>query len=147
MRSLRYYGLAVVIAAAFGMVSVQAIRADEMKPMDKPMEKAMDKPEAAKPAAALEVPAGSAAQTHNAEGIKSYNDGKYAEAEKHFAAAVKADKKSAEAHYNHALALDQLGKHKPATKEFDHALKLAPNNPAIADSPILKGHLERMKKK
>lgn len=65
---------------------------------------------------------------------------------KHFQEAVKADDKLAQAHYNLALALDQMGKHKEATEQFDHAAHLAPKDPAIAESPILKGHLKEMKK-
>jgi Flp pilus assembly protein TadD len=95
---------------------------------------------------ALEVPAASPGAGHNSEGMKQYNMGNWKEAEMHFGEAVKADEKSAEAHYNHALALDKLGKHKEATAEFDQALNLAPDNKAIADSPILKGHLQKMKK-
>jgi Tfp pilus assembly protein PilF len=117
------------IAVLFVVLSIQGVVADEKKTVP-----------------ALEVPAGSAAQMHNSEGIKEYNAGKWVEAEHHFSEAVKADDKSAEAHYNLALSLDNLGKHKEATQEFDQALKLAPNNPAIADSTILKKHLERMKK-
>jgi Flp pilus assembly protein TadD len=95
---------------------------------------------------ALEVPAASPGAGHNSEGMKQYNMGNWKEAEMHFGEAVKADEKSAEAHYNHALALDKLGNHKEATAEFDQALNLAPDNKAIADSPILKGHLQKMKK-
>ncbi|HUK56557.1 MAG TPA: tetratricopeptide repeat protein [Nitrospiria bacterium] len=129
MRAFAYYGLAVILTASFMFVSVQGIKAAEKKTEP-----------------ALEVPAASAGAGHNAEGIKQYNMGMWKEAEMHFGEAVKADDKSAEAHYNHALSLDKLGKHKEATEEFDQALKLAPDNKAIADSPILKAHLQKMKK-
>ncbi|MCG3113736.1 MAG: tetratricopeptide repeat protein [Candidatus Manganitrophus sp. SB1] len=95
---------------------------------------------------ALEAPAGSPGAEHNAEGIEHYNQGHWDVAEKHFRAAVKADDKLAQARYNLALALDQMGKHKEATEQFDHAAHLAPKDPAIAESPILKGHLKGMKK-
>jgi len=92
----------------------------------------------------LETMKGSAAEGHNSEGIKQYDMGKWSDAEMHFREAVKADGKSAEAHYNLALSLDKLGRHPEAVQEFDEALKLAPNNKAIADSPILKAHLKKM---
>jgi len=129
MRKFIAYSVAAVLAVGFGLFSIQGVRADEKKP-----------------APALEVAAGSAAQMHNAEGIKHYNAGHMDVAAKHFEEAVQADDKSAEAHYNHALALDGMGDHKAATQEFSRALELAPKNPAIADSAILKAHLERMKK-
>jgi len=129
MRTLAFYGIAVIMMASFLLVPVRGIQAAEKKTEP-----------------ALEVPATSAAAGHNSEGVKQYNMGMWKEAEMHFGEAVKADEKSAEAHYNHALALDKLGKHKEATAEFDQALKLAPDNKAIADSPILKGHLQKMKK-
>ncbi|HTN42643.1 MAG TPA: tetratricopeptide repeat protein [Nitrospiria bacterium] len=129
MRTFAYYGMAVFLMAAFLFVPFRGIQAAEKK---------------AEPA--LEVPASSPAAGHNSEGIKHYNMGVWKDAEMHFGEAVKADEKSAEAHYNHALALDKLGMHKEATAEFDEALKLAPDNKAIADSPILKAHLQKMKK-
>lgn len=85
--------------------------------------------------------AGSAAEEHNAEGIHHYNKGQWDKAEQHFREATKADHDSAEAHYNLALSLDKLSRHGEATKNFNLALMLAPNNPVIAESGILKGHL------
>ncbi len=119
------YGVAVVIAAAVALFSVPGVGAAEKKP-----------------APPLEVPAASAAKMHNAEGIKHYNAGHMEIAAKHFSEAVEADDTSAEAHYNHALALDGMGDHGGATEEFSRALELAPKNPAIANSPILKAHLD-----
>lgn len=95
---------------------------------------------------ALQAPAGSPGAAHVTEGIEHYNQGHWDVAAKHFQEAVKADDKLAQAHYNLALALDQMGKHKEATEQFDHAAHLAPKDPAIAESPILKGHLKGMKK-
>ena len=89
----------------------------------------------------LEVPDGSEDQGHNAEGIKHYMKKHWDVAEEHFREAVKADKKLAEAHYNLALSLDKLGRHGEASAQFDKALKLAPDNPDIAESGILKAHL------
>ena len=83
----------------------------------------------------------SAAAMHNGEGISHFGAGHMDVAADHFRGAVKADDKSAEAHYNLALALDGMGEHKEASAEFKKALDLAPNNPAIANSDILKKHL------
>lgn len=47
----------------------------------------------------------------------------------------------AEAHFNLALALDQMGNHQEATEHFKTANELAPNNPKIAENEILKKHL------
>jgi Tfp pilus assembly protein PilF len=59
----------------------------------------------------------------------------------HFQKAVKADANSAAVHYNIALTLDKMGKHDEATQSFKKALDVAPNDPAIKDSEILKKHL------
>ena len=82
--------------------------------------------------------------TANAEGIKHYAPGHWEVAEQHFREAIAADDNLAVAHYNLALALDNRDRHKEATQEFDRALKLAPDNPSIAESGILQGHLKRM---
>lgn len=129
MRSYGYFAIGGIIAASILAFSIQGIQAAEERTYS-----------------ALEAPAGSAGEGHNTEGIKQYMQGKWEEAEMHFGEAVKADEKMAEAHYNHALALDKLGKQKEAMEEFDQALKLAPNNPSIAQSPVLKAHLAKMKK-
>jgi Flp pilus assembly protein TadD len=89
----------------------------------------------------LPMAAGSAGEGHNKEGISHYEKGHWDKAEMHFRGAVKDNDNSAEAHYNLALSLDKMGNHGEATAEFGKALKLAPNNPAIADSEILKKHL------
>ena len=91
----------------------------------------------------MALAAGSAGEDHNAEGINHYEKGHWDKAEMHFRSAVKADDKSAAAHYNLALSLDKLENHREATAEFGTALKLAPDNPAIAGSEILKKHLGR----
>jgi len=98
-------------------------------------------PVSAKTFSVLEAPAGAGDEGHNAEGIKHYNKGHWEKAEQHFRGAVKADPKLAEAHYNLALSLDKLGNHREATTYFGSAFKLAPDNPSIAGSKILKGHL------
>jgi|TARA_B100000315_G_scaffold258073_1_gene308984 tetratricopeptide (TPR) repeat protein len=92
---------------------------------------------------ALAAPSGSAGAEKNAEGISHYNQGHWDVAEKYFMEAVKADPKLAVAHYNLALSLHNQNNHGDATKHFSHALKLAPKNPAIANSGSLKGHLKK----
>ena len=94
---------------------------------------AVDKP--------LDAPSGSAGAAKNAEGVKHYNKGDMAAAEKSFIAALKADPKLAEAHYNLAVTLHNQEAHGEAIPHFKKALKLAPNKPSIAESGILKGHL------
>jgi Tfp pilus assembly protein PilF len=59
----------------------------------------------------------------------------------HYQKAVKADPNSAVVHYNVALTLDKMGKHEDATASFKKALELAPNDPSIKDSEILKKHV------
>lgn len=119
--------VAAVIVASFMALSAPIVLADEGK--------------APQP---LQAPAGSAGGAANAEGMKHYVQGHWGVAEKHFREAVAADEQLAEAHYNLALALDSQERHKEATEEFDRALKLAPDNPSIAESGILKGHLKKM---
>ena len=89
---------------------------------------------------ALAAPSDSPGKAKNAEGIKLYNKGDMAGAEKSFMAAVKADPKLAEAHYNLALTLHNQNAHGEDHSHFKHAYKLAPKKPTI-NSDILKGHL------
>lgn len=91
---------------------------------------------------ALEASSESAGKAHNTEGIKHYDKGHWEKAQNHFGEAVEADKNLAEAHYNLALSLHNQGKHGDALIHFKHALKLGSNNPAIANSQILKNHLK-----
>jgi Flp pilus assembly protein TadD len=90
---------------------------------------------------ALMAPASSAGRMDNDEGVGHYKQGHWDVSEGHFRKAVKADPNLAEAHYNLGLALDKMGKHDEATTEFKKAAELAPTNPAIKDSAILKKHI------
>ena len=81
------------------------------------------------------------AAKHNAEGIAHYNLGHWDMAKTHFEAAIKADPKLAEAHYNLALSLDKLGAHTDATDHFKKAAELAPGNTAITDSVTYRRHV------
>jgi Flp pilus assembly protein TadD len=90
---------------------------------------------------ALMSPASSAGRMDNDEGVGHYKQGHWDVSEGHFRKALKADPNLAEAHYNLALTLDKMGKHEEATTEFKKAAELAPTNPAIKDSAILKKHI------
>ena len=90
---------------------------------------------------ALMSPASSPGRADNDEGVGHYKQGHWDVATDWFKKAVTADPNLAEAHYNLALSLDKSGKHEDATAAFKKAADLAPANPAIKDSPILKKHL------
>jgi len=90
---------------------------------------------------ALMAPAGVAGVVENNEGVDHYQQGHWDVAQEHFTKAVAANAALPEAHYNLALALDKLGNHGEATNHFKKALELAPDNPKIADSKILKAHV------
>jgi len=77
----------------------------------------------------------------NNEGVGHYKEGHWKTSAKHFKEAIAAGPKLAEAHYNLALTLDKLEDHGGATQHFKEALDLAPDNPKIRDSQILKDHL------
>ena len=91
----------------------------------------------------FDTPSGSMAGEHNREGIEHYNQGHWGVAMAHFMEAVKADPKSAEAHYNLALTMDKIEEHKTATEHFKHAFELGKDNTKIQNSDILKNHLKR----
>ena len=90
---------------------------------------------------ALMAPSGSPGRADNDEGVSHYKQGHWDVASDGFKKAIKADPNLAEAHYNLALSLDKMGKHEDATASFKQAAALAPTNPTIKDSPILKKHL------
>ena len=90
---------------------------------------------------ALMSPTSSPGRADNDEGVGHYKQGHWDVATDWFKKAVKADPNLAEAHYNLALSLDKMGKHEDATAAFKKAAELAPANPAIKDSAILKKHL------
>jgi tetratricopeptide (TPR) repeat protein len=77
----------------------------------------------------------------NNEGVGHFKEGHWKTSAKHFKEAIAVAPKLAEAHYNLALTLDKLGDHGGATQHFGDALDLAPDNPKIKDSKILKDHL------
>ena len=90
---------------------------------------------------ALMAPSSSPGRADNDEGVSHYKQGHWDVASDGFKKAIKADPNLAEAHYNLALSLDKMGKHEDATASFKQAAALAPTNPTIKDSPILKKHL------
>ena len=90
---------------------------------------------------ALMSAVGSPGQADNDEGVSQYKQGHVDVAADWFQKALKSDPKSAEAQYNLGLSFDKMGKQDEATAAFKQAVALAPANPAIKDSPILKKHL------
>lgn len=89
---------------------------------------------------ALMAAAASPGRADNDEAVSQYKLGKMDAAIEGFQKAVKADPKSAEAQYNLGLSFDKTGKHDQATAAFKQAAALAPTNPAIKDSAIVKKH-------
>ena len=90
---------------------------------------------------ALKTSSGTLGQMENDEGVSHYQQGHWDIAEVHFRKSLEVDPGLAKAHFNLGLALDKLGKHGDATASFKKAKELAPNDPQIAQSPILKAHL------
>jgi tetratricopeptide (TPR) repeat protein len=86
-------------------------------------------------------PTSSVIRMENDEGVGHYQQGHWDVAMEHFQKALKADPSSAVVHYNVALTFDKMGKHEEAKASFKKALELAPNDPAIKDSEILRRHV------
>jgi len=95
-----------------------------------------------KTAPALPAAPGSKAETAINEGMAHYDKGHWDVAKKHFQEALQADQRSAEAHYDLALALDKAGDHKGAIEHFKAAQELGKDNPQIQNSGILQAHLK-----
>jgi Flp pilus assembly protein TadD len=77
----------------------------------------------------------------NDEGVSHFVQSHWDASADFFRQAVKADPNMAEAHFNLALALDQMGNHPEASEHFTKAHELAPSNPKIAENEILKKHI------
>ena len=108
------------------------------------MEKADATPEGemAKAEGALKASEGAAGAPENDEGVKHFELGHWDVAKENFDKALAANAKLPEAHYNLALTLDKMGDHGEATNHFKMALELAPEDPRIKDSGILKAHVK-----
>lgn len=78
------------------------------------------------------------AQTHNAEGIRAYQDGNMNQARQYFEAAITVEPDLAEAHYNLGMTLYRLGMVGDGDHHFIQAANLAPGNKTIWDAPPLR---------
>lgn len=126
---------------------------DEAKKMEKPeagvtTEQHANEPQEMKAGEAmnleappLSAPVSSSGEAANTEGVIHAGQGHWNVAEGHFRKAVEVDPKLAEAHFNLGLALDKLDRHDEAKTAFEKAVELAPNNPMITESPVLKKHV------
>lgn len=90
---------------------------------------------------ALLATAGSAGAKENDEGVTHFQQKHWDVAQEHFTKALAINPDLPEGQYNLALALDKLGNHGEATNHFKMALNLAPEDPRIKDSGILKAHV------
>jgi Flp pilus assembly protein TadD len=138
--------VSLVLSVILAGLAITAVSCDSDKPFS-PAAKtgtAATAPVATAPVsdgAALMSAVGSPGQADNDEGVSQYKQGNIDVATDRFQKAIKSDPKSAEAQYNLGLSFDKMGKHDEATAAFKQAIALAPANPAIKDSPILKKHL------
>jgi tetratricopeptide (TPR) repeat protein len=66
-----------------------------------------------------------------AAGVAAALEGRWDEAARYWTAAVESDPRSAAAHNNLAIALERAGDWDGAGREYDEALRLAPENPDI----------------
>ena len=115
------------------------VSCDSGKPVPPPVKTGT--PESAPvPSGTLVAAVSSPGRADNDEGISHFKQGHMDVATTAFQKAIQADPKLAEAHYNLGLSLDNMGKHDEATAAFKQAAALAPANPAIQDSAILKKH-------
>ena len=130
-------GLGVILSGCEGKTEQEEKHAVEPTMSEGPTEA---EPAVASPMALVAVE-GSPGKAENDEGIAHYNQEHWDVAAQHFQNAIKSDQNLAEAHYNLALALDKLGSHGEAKEHFKKALELAPENPDIRDSKILKAHV------
>jgi len=90
----------------------------------------------------LPMPSGanSSAVMHNNAGIDEWRKGNYESALEHFGEASKIEA-TGETHFNEAICLDKLGRHREAAMHFKAAKKHANGNTMILNSRILKKHL------
>ena len=105
---------------------------------------AAEAPKAGEPSnveGALLATEGAAGAAENDEGVNHYQQEHWDVAQEHFNKALAINADLPEGHYNLALALDKLGNHGEATKHFKMAVNLAPEDPRIKDSGILKAHV------
>ncbi|HEY4484801.1 MAG TPA: tetratricopeptide repeat protein [Nitrospiria bacterium] len=94
---------------------------------------------------ALEAPEGyrnKAAAGWNGDGIEHLRREHWKKAEADFGRALEADPNLAAAHFNIALALDQQERHAEAAGHFKAALELAPQDPRLSESAVLRKHLQ-----
>ena len=75
------------------------------------------------------------------DGVSHYNQGRWDSASSHFQNALKANPRSAVAHYNLALVLDRMGQREKASRHFKKASELGRMNSFIQNSRILKQYL------
>ncbi len=90
---------------------------------------------------ALLAAAGPAGAQENDEGVTHFQQEHWDVAQEHFTKALAINPELPEGQSNLALAMDKLGNHGEATNHFKMALNLAPEDPRIKDSGILKAHV------
>ena len=92
---------------------------------------------------AVGVPETKATEANN-DGVRHFRGGRHwSEAGEFFENAIKADPNLAVAHFNLALVHNKKGRHAKATEQFKKAAELAPNDPRIQNSELLKAHINK----
>ena len=81
------------------------------------------------------------------DGVGQYNQRNFDSAVSHFQKSLKTNPRSAVAHYNLALAYNQMGQREKASRHFQKASKFGRLNPFIQNSRILQQHLQTSKNK
>jgi len=77
----------------------------------------------------------------NLKGIDRYHAGDWEASLELFQSALRVNPLLIEAHFNAALALHQLDRHKEATQHFQRAGELDPKNQSITGSTLYRNHL------
>lgn len=97
---------------------------------------------------ALEPGMKSQAVTLTEQGTQAYQAKQFNDAKTYFSQAVAEAPQSGPAHYNYALALNNVGETDQARQHFMEAANLAPGDKVIWDSPALRpyGNVESSKK-
>tara|TARA_B100002003_G_C13848974_1_gene416244 strand:+ start:137 stop:622 length:486 start_codon:yes stop_codon:yes gene_type:complete len=81
----------------------------------------------------------------NNDGVRHFSGKHWTESSEFFRDALKINPNLAEAHFNLGLVLHKKNKHKKASDHFRKASELAPDDPRIRDSEILKEHTNHKK--